>query len=133
MHKHRRAALNPFFTKSKIQAHGPFMQSLVDAICSRLAAKYAGRRKPVKFNDMFACLAGDVITNLAFGKKYDLCLSEDWETPFTKGMTNLASSTHLTTQFEWVVPLMNCIPDRIMAMSPLFQPIIEFRHIGRSA
>lgn len=129
-HKHRRGAITPFFTKSRMQQHAPFVQSLVDKICSRFSQEYADRNKPVNFNDVFSCLLGDVITVLAFDKEYNLCSSQDWQTPFTKGMTSLVSSTHLTTQFPLMVPLMNMIPDSVMLKNEQMGPVVDFRLVS---
>lgn len=128
-HKRRRAALTPFFTKSKIQNHAPFVQSVVDIVCDRLENEFQGKKKPATLNDMFACVAGDVIITLAFGEKMGLCESEVWKTPFTRAMDDLVGSTHLNTQFPFMVPVANAIPDSVMAKSEAFRPIIEFRHV----
>jgi len=133
-HKHRRAAITPFFTKTRIQQHGPLVQSLVDKICSRLSAEHdAGFKKPVNLHDVFACLSGDVITQLAFDKDYALCSSLEWQTPFTKGMTSLVSSTHVTTQFPFMVPIMNMIPDSVMLKNEQMGPVVRFRLVSKQS
>lgn len=65
-HKIRRSALAPFFAPNKIRGHGPFMQGLVDTISYRLRTQYSGKGRVLTLNDVFGCLSGDVITNLAF-------------------------------------------------------------------
>jgi hypothetical protein len=128
-HKRRRAALSPFFTKSKVQGHGPFIQSLVDTVCRRLTEEYQGQERPLTLNDMFACLSADVITSLAFGHAPQFCESQDWKTPFTKAMDDLVASTHINTQFPFMVPLTNAIPQSLLAKSPAFEPVITFRQV----
>lgn len=130
-HKIRRNALAPFFSTNKIRAHNPFMQSLVDKISQRLATEYAGKGKVLILNDVFGCLSGDVITNLAFARSYHLIESETWESPFTNAVNNMVHTTHWTAQFEWVLPIMNVIPDKIVGtLVPIFQPIIQFRQVS---
>ncbi|KAL4867993.1 hypothetical protein BDV12DRAFT_186272 [Aspergillus spectabilis] len=128
-HKRRRAALTPFFTKSKIQAHGPFIQGLVDEACQRLTDEYCGQPKPLTLNDFFACVSADVITTLAFGDPPHLCQSPDWKTPFTQAMDDLVASTHVNTQFPFMVPVTNAIPPSLLAKSPAFEPVISFRQL----
>lgn len=131
LHKLRRSAVAPFFATSRVRGHGPFIQTLADEITHRLQTEYAGRGKPLVFNDVFGCLTGDVITNLAFARSWNFIQSPKWESPFTVAIGNLVNSTHWTTHFPWIIPLMNCIPDRvIIALSGLFKPIIEFRRVG---
>ena len=128
LHKPRRAALAPFFSTRRIQGHGPFIQSLVDKISGRLTQEYVGENKPLVLNDVYGCLSGDVITNLAFARSYNLIGTEKWESPFTIAVNNLICTSHWMTHFEWIIPTMNCIPDKVlMALSSKFKPIIEFR------
>ena len=131
LHKPRRAALAPFFTTRKMQGHQPFLQSLVDRICDRFKQEYAGRDKPVVLNDVYGALSGDVITNLAFAKSYDLIGTKNWESPFTIAVSNLVTTSHFMTHFAWIIPTMNCIPDKLlMALSSKFKPIVMFRSVG---
>ena len=131
LHKPRRAALAPFFSTRKMQGHGPFIQSLVDKICGRFKKEYAGQGIPVVLNDVFGALSGDVITNLAFARSYDLIGTENWESPFTIAVSNMVTTSHWMTHFAWIIPAMNCIPDKLlMALSPKFEPIIGFRRVG---
>ncbi|MCJ1439368.1 hypothetical protein MMC27_008760 [Xylographa pallens] len=128
LHKPRRAALAPFFSQSRIQRHGPFMQSLVDRICGRLTEEYQGKEKPLILNDVYGCLSGDIITNLAFARSYDLIGTPHWESPFTLAINNLICTSHWMSHFKWIIPTMNLIPDKVlMAASSKFKPIVEFR------
>ena len=114
-----------------MQGHGPFIQSLVDKICHRFEQEYAGKNKSVVLNDVYGALSGDVITNLAFGKLYELMESKNWESPFTIAVSNLVTTSHYMTHFAWIIPTMNCIPDKIlMALSSKIKPIIEFRRVS---
>lgn len=131
VHKRRRNAVAPFFATNKVRGHGPFIQSLVDKISQRMTDEYSGQKKPLVLNDVFGCLSGDVITNLAFARSYHLIESQKWESPFTTAVSNLVHTSHWTTQFVWIIPLMNCIPDKVvMALSPIFKPIVEFRLVS---
>lgn len=131
-HKIRRNALAPFFATNKIRAHNPFMQNLVDKISHRLTTEYACKSKVLILNDVFGCLSGDVITNLAFARSYHLIESEEWESPFTTAVNNLVHTTHWTTHFEWILPIMNVILDKIVGtLVPMFQPIIQFRQVTK--
>ncbi|RFU34022.1 hypothetical protein B7463_g2266, partial [Scytalidium lignicola] len=128
LHKLRRAAINPFFTTRKMQGHGPFMQTLVDKICVRFRKEYAGQDKAVSLNDVYGCLTADMITSLAFGRSYELLQKENWDSPLTKGMEALVYSGPWMTQLPWLVPAMNCIPEKVIkSLSPAFKPVLEFQ------
>ena len=131
LHKPRRAALAPFFTTRKMHGHGPLIQSLVDKMCDRFKQEYAGQSKPVVLNDVYGALSGDVITNLAFAKSYNLIGTKNWESPFTIAVSNMVTTSHFMTHFTWIIPTMNCIPDKlVMALSSKIKPIIMFRRVG---
>lgn len=131
LHKPRRTAIAPFFSTRRIQGHGPFIQSLVDRISGRLTEEYAGTKKVLVLNDVYGCLSGDVIANLAFARSYDLIDTEKWESPFTSAVSNMMFASHWMTHLSWIVPLMNCIPDKIiMAVSSKFRPIVLFRKVN---
>ncbi|RDL42235.1 uncharacterized protein BP5553_02214 [Venustampulla echinocandica] len=128
LHKPRRAALAPFFSTRRIQGHGRLMQELVDRICGRLTEEYQGKGKALILNDVYGCLSGDVITNLAFARSYDLLSTEHWESPFTIAVNNLIRDSHTMTHFSWIIPFMNLFPDKlIMAISDNARPIVQFR------
>lgn len=131
LHKPRRTAIAPFFSTRRIQGHGPFIQTLVDRISGRLTEEYVGKEKVLILNDVYGCLSGDVITNLAFARSYDLINTENWESPFTTAVSNMMYASHWMAHFSWIVPLMNCIPDKVvMAVSSKFRPIILFRKVN---
>ncbi|KAF2843598.1 hypothetical protein M501DRAFT_1012940 [Patellaria atrata CBS 101060] len=44
-------------------------------------------------------------------------------------MTSIVSSTHLTTQYPFMDPVMNRILDNVLLKDPLIRPIVEFRHL----
>lgn len=130
LHRPRRSALTPFFTKSKIQAHGPFIQGLVDRVCARLRSEYAAQDRPLVLNDLFAAVSADVIVFLAFGDEPSVCATADWKTPFTTAMDDLVASTHVNSQFPFMVTLTNAIPDSLLLKIPDLRPVIEFRHVS---
>ena len=133
LHRPRRAALAPFFTVRKMQAHGPFVQSLVDKVCDRFEQEYLGKEKPVVLNDVYGALSGDIITKLAFAKSYDFIASENWISPFVIAIGSLVTTSHYMTHFTWMVPMMNWIPDKvIMALSSKLKPLIVFRRVSTS-
>jgi cytochrome P450 len=129
VHRKRRAALSPFFSKSRIQTREPFLQQLIDTISRRLEAENAGQTSPVALNRVFACFTADSILSLAFGEEPRFIQTPTWQTPFTRAMDALVQSTHLNSQFPFMVSLMNAVPDSLLLLSPSFGPIVEFRRV----
>jgi hypothetical protein len=108
------------------------MQELLGTISRRLTTEYAGRARVLTLNDVFGCLSGYVITNLALARSYHLVDSEKWESPFTTVVNNLVHISHWAMQFEWLLPTMNLLPNKLVkALAPIMAPIIDFRLVSR--
>ena len=133
LHKSRRAALNPFFSKGRIQSRGPTIQSLTDKVLDRIIKKYGGTNKELTLNDMFGCLIGDIIMDLAFSHSYNMIETEDFKHPFTESTKETVGMVHWVTHLPWIVPLTNAFnEDLLMSLAPALKPIILFRRVRYS-
>jgi len=65
-HRHRRATLNPFFSRRAVLAQEDVVQAKVGKLCDRIAADSA-RGVPTDFGTGTRALAVDVVTEYAFG------------------------------------------------------------------
>lgn len=130
LHKMRRAALNPFLSKQRIQSHEPLIKSKLNRVCERLTNEYAGNGRILVLNDLFGCLTANVVMEIAFGQSDNLIESEDFLHPFTLAAAATVRMVHLTTHFPWIVTLSKLIPEDILiALSPLLRPVILFRRV----
>jgi cytochrome P450 len=77
LHRLRRSALNPFFSKQAVTRLEPVIKANVDHLYRRLR-EFAGTGKPVNLSDAFTCLSADVIGAYAFGKEYGFLNSKDF-------------------------------------------------------
>lgn len=84
-------------------------------------------------SDVFGCLSGDVITNFASTRCYHLVESEVWEPPFTTAVSNLVHTSHYATQFEWLLPTMNMLPDRLVKALALIMALNIVLPLGKMA
>ena len=77
VHRMRRSALNPFFSKQAVVKLEPAIQANIYRLRDRLA-DFAGTGTPVNMSDAFTCLSADVIGAYAFGEEYGLLDCEDF-------------------------------------------------------
>lgn len=100
MHRLRRAALNPYFSKTSVGRLEETIQSNVDLLQSRLRV-ILGTGRPVNLSDAFTCLSADVIGSYAFGKSYGFLESPDfmpgWRALMMVSISSLATYTTLLT------------------------------------
>ena len=132
VHKKRRAALSPFFTKSRIQARDPFLKQLIYKVCRRLESENAKQQTPLVLSHVFNCFSADSILSLAFGDEPSFINTPTWQTPFVRAMDALVKSTHLNCQFPFMVSLANAIPDGILLKTPSFGPVVQFPQVRPS-
>lgn len=131
IHKRRRMAIAPFFAKRKILTYGPFIQGRIDRICERIRDEYAGKHRVLVLGDVFGSLTSDVITNLAFAKSYSFIEMPNFQSELGTAIKDMVYTTHWTTQFPWLVPMMNAIPNSVVGfLPPIFKTVLEFRGVS---
>ena len=129
-HHHRRAALNPFFSRQRILDYGPYVQSRVDKLCSRLTSEYSGTSKIICLNDAWATLTADVVNYYCFELSYEFQDYPDFVAPFTTSVKNLAYSVHPMGHFPWLLSLLQSIPDAMVGiLSPTMRPVFKFQAV----
>ena len=133
LHRLRRAAINPFFSTSRVQGHGPYIQSVADKVCVHLKEEYVGKAKELTLNNMYSCFSGDIVIKLAFGYSRNLIDAPDFAHPFTKATTQIASLIHVATHFPWIPVLINSInEDLLMFLMPYMRSGILVRRVRSS-
>ncbi|KAF8849153.1 cytochrome P450 [Acephala macrosclerotiorum] len=70
LHKIRRSALNPFFSKRQVILLWPYILEKRDKFCRRLD-EYVENKKVLNLSKAFGCFSIDVVTEYAFGQSFD--------------------------------------------------------------
>ena len=77
LHRLRRSALNPLFSKRSIMRLEPVIQENIDRLLRRLR-EFKDTQEPVNLVDAFTCLSADIIGSLAFGRSYGFLEMSDF-------------------------------------------------------
>ncbi|KAL9124190.1 MAG: hypothetical protein Q9217_006456 [Psora testacea] len=109
VHRVRRAALSPFFSKSSVQRLEPIVQSVVDKLVSRLQ-DLKGSGATVNVIDAFAALTGDVIWQYAFAASPGFMEHPDFAPFWHETIMALSANGYLINHFTWLEPLMRSMP-----------------------
>lgn len=109
LHRIRRGVLAPFFSKSSVQQLQPVVRSIVDKMISRLQA-LRGSGTNVNLIDLYACLTGDIISQYAFARSYNLLDSPDFAPHWNALWMGTGRNGHIVKQFGWLVPMMRRMP-----------------------
>ncbi|KAI8262666.1 Cytochrome P450 monooxygenase [Colletotrichum sp. SAR11_239] len=128
LHKIRRAAISPFFAKSKVREQTGDIQALMNTISRRLTTEYAGTGRVLNLHDVWRCFAADNIMDLVFGSPLDLHLSPEFRAPFTGAITRVTNWSHVTRY----LPILGAVTDSLpywlaKRLFPPFEPIIAYR------
>ncbi|KAJ9616826.1 hypothetical protein H2200_000545 [Cladophialophora chaetospira] len=109
LHRRRRAALNPFFSKRSILEFQPVIREKVE-LFSRKVSEYKDKDAPMVLSDAFPAFAGDIITEYSFGICYDHLDSPDFSESFHAAFMAVGEFGHVAVQFPWFHPLLNSLP-----------------------
>ncbi|KAI0538394.1 cytochrome protein [Xylaria digitata] len=127
IHRIRRNALNPFFSKRAISERAQLIQGHMDVLCRRLKSEFQGCDRVLVVNDMLACWTTDIITEYCFDRRYNFIKEPDFKAPLIKSLIDLIERVHWITQFAWLAKIMFCLPDVIVGWTdPLMKNGIQF-------
>lgn len=121
LHRTRRAALNPLFSRREIHdKFVPMIWQKINQLCSKLEQiQIEGRVTPI--NRAWSAFAGDIMSQLAFGESYNHLASPDFEVNFHDGFVAAAKLGPVCLQFPWIGPFMRSVPSSlVLKMQPLF-------------
>ncbi|KAL4941779.1 hypothetical protein BDV06DRAFT_235807 [Aspergillus oleicola] len=109
LHRVRRSAMNPFFSKTTIRNLQPLVDEKVDILLERLGR--VGRENGVvNVNHAASAFTNDVVTEFCFGKCHQRLLSPDFDPSFhDKAKAGLKVIPFLAS-FPWIVRALDSLP-----------------------
>ncbi|KAI0437891.1 cytochrome protein [Xylaria telfairii] len=127
LHRLRRGALNPFFSKRAISERAPIIQKHIDAVCRRLKSEFQNTGRILVVNEMWGCWTTDIIIEYCFERTYNFIYEPNFKAPLVKSMMDLLDGVHWATQFPWLVTMMNWMPDTIVGwLDTRMKNVIKF-------
>lgn len=131
VHRRRRAAIAPCFSKARIKSRNKELQSILDRISQRLRTEFAGTSKVINVNFMWGAMASDIITEIAFARPTDYSSAPDFISPFAQAIAQAVCAAHVMTHFRLLVTALNSISDSVLVLlMPSFKPVLDFRKVS---
>ncbi|KAI0191442.1 putative cytochrome P450 [Xylaria flabelliformis] len=128
LHKIRRSAQDPFFTKARILKLAPEIQAKADKMCNRLVNDFTDQQKPVKLDNLFASFIADVTTQFAFDKDFGFLDHSMFESPFVKAIRGFKDIAHPCTQFPWLARILASLPTWVVrVIQPSMSCVMDFQ------
>lgn len=153
VHRVRRAALNPFFSKRKIAQHSPNIQHHMNRLARRVTEEFVGNGSVLNLNNMWGAFTSDIVVGYTLEKPYDFILEPDFRAAFSDAMyvlsppspgrkqkrqettlttpnknrESLTDPVHFITQFPWMIKSLQKLPDwLVVLLSPPMRDVIAF-------
>lgn len=135
LHRMRRMALNPFFSKQAVQRLEPMIQSKIDLLGKRLR-EFAQQGQVLTVENAMMALTTDIISEYSFGYSFNALEQEDlaasWNGSFREAM---ASSVLFRYRFFLQLGrVMTSLPLRIVKLvSPSLVPVVTIMSVRRQS
>ncbi|KAH8432079.1 cytochrome P450 [Aspergillus melleus] len=119
LHRMRRAALNPFFSKASVTKLEPVIYAAVDKLCWRLARELAQSGSTVDLTMVFSCMTTDIVTKYAFAESSRFLDSPTWQPNFHQAILSGTRMGALARHVPLLFPVLRALPVRLMSkLSP---------------
>lgn len=131
LHRRRRAALNPFFSKQNVRRLEPIIQRAVVGLLGRMEG-WAKTSVPAPMNTAYQATTKDIIHEYVFGKtsRPNFIEVEDMNKDFFTILKPRASM-HMGAYFPWMNTLMMSIPQSVVIwLDPNVAKILNYIEVG---
>ena len=130
LHRNRRAAFNPYFSKASIRRLEPVITKTLDILLRRLEVS-ANSGEVVPLDIAFKAVASDVVTLYCFGESTNFLLREDYNSPFFDAVSNFYGLVWWMTHVAWLGPLLNSFPLKVQIfLTPGLESFIRMRQVS---
>ena len=129
LHRARRAALNPFFSKQTIARLQPMLTFMIEKLCSRIE-EFRKSGQPMPMRQVFMCLTTDVVTLYALNRSWNHLDSPDFSPVWVETIKATAAAGHTMKQFPWIFPVIRALPRSVVgAMNPGMLLLLDFQEV----
>ncbi|MCJ1353396.1 MAG: hypothetical protein MMC33_003382 [Icmadophila ericetorum] len=126
LHRLRRAAINPFFSKQKVAQLQPVIQRLADKLCKKLET-IRKTDEVVPIECAFDAFTMDVITEYSLDTSFGYLDNPGWSSDFRELERALGEMSYIQKLFPPLTDIMNSLPDwLVLAMNPRFKLLLDF-------
>lgn len=86
IHRVRRAAINPFFSKRKIVEYSPNIQAHMDCLSKRVKTEFTANGSVLNMTNMWGAFTADIVVGYCLEKPYDFIMNPDFRAEFSDAM-----------------------------------------------
>ena len=125
----RRASVNPFFSKTKVNQLEPTLRRFVEKMASRLE-KARGTDQVLPLRLIYECLTTDIITEYLMASSYNCLDHPDFNAKYHDMVTGAGALANLCKQNPFIQPIIQSLPSWVlMKMDPGMGLFIAFQEV----
>lgn len=113
LHRVRRGAAAPYFSKALVQQLEPSVQAMVDKVTSRLQP-FKETGAVVNLVSLFACMTSDIICQYAFAAPYGYLDQPESAPCWHKAVMEASEGSHFFKQFPWIDAGFRMLPPSVV-------------------
>lgn len=131
LHRLRRSALNPFFSKRAIANNEAQIKEKVEHLCRRLK-ECMGNNEVVRVDAAFMALTMDIVTHFAFGDSYNYLDEPDFKAEWKETVIGGSANGVFLRQFPWALPVLKATPLSLLEVAnPKAAKLVAWQHMIR--
>ncbi|KAL8686811.1 MAG: hypothetical protein Q9218_006851 [Villophora microphyllina] len=126
LHRIRRAAINPFFSKQKVTQLQPVIQRLADKLCDKFE-RCRGTDEVIPFECAFDAFTMDVISEYSLDENFGYLDHPGWSSDFRELERAFGEMGYMAKMFPPLVKIMNSLPDKVLLwLDPKSKLLVDF-------
>jgi len=131
LHRLRRSALNPFFSKRAIANNEAQVKDKIEHLCRRLR-ECMENGEVVRTDAAFMALTMDIITEFAFGDSYNYLDEPDFKLEWKETVIGGSANGVFLRQFPWALPILKATPLSLLEVAnPKAARLVAWQHMMR--
>ncbi|KAE8143633.1 cytochrome P450 [Aspergillus pseudotamarii] len=126
LHKIRRDALTPFFSKRNVLSLEGVITEKVNQLCD-LVARHAATEMPINLSDAFYGFSNDVVNNFLFAHETDVLADEQEAARLRHNSHELLKGINMNKHFPWIPDILEALPPSLTrpVMPPGLMDMLE--------
>ncbi|OGM45010.1 hypothetical protein ABOM_005772 [Aspergillus bombycis] len=112
LHKIRREALTPFFSKRNVLSLEDVITAKVNQLCD-LIAKHVATGTAINLSDAFYGFSNDVVANFLFAHQTDVLADEQEAARLRHNSHELLKGINMNKHFPWIPDILEALPQRL--------------------
>jgi hypothetical protein len=129
LHRTRRAAMNPFFSKQKVVRLQPMLTFMIEKLCNRIE-EFKESGEPLSMRPVYMCFTTDVTTLFVVNRSWNHLDSPDFSPMWINTIQAIVETGVLMKHFPWLLSILPRLPKSVIAlMEPGLLILDDFQNV----